>query len=173
MSTVHVEYHRPPDRTDAFEQQLLTVENGCHVTLLPHAGIKKPMEVAGRTVLEAGSSIVWFTFEDAWHDIGRFHMADGAFTGYYANTIRPVAFHDPLTWECTDLYLDVWLGADGVPCLLDEDELHAALAAGHISGDDALRAHMEVDAILAGAASGEWPPVIARTWTLERALLNI
>ncbi len=172
-AVIRLEYHRPPDRTDIFEQHLVSVESGCHVTLLDAARIRGPMDVAGRTILEDGAPIVWFTFVDAWHDIGRFHTADGGFTGYYANAIRPVTFHDSSTWECTDLYLDVWFGADGQPRVLDEDEFENALAQGWISAEDGDRARMEVDQILAGAAAGVWPPQVCRTWTIERARLNI
>jgi predicted RNA-binding protein associated with RNAse of E/G family len=55
------------------------------------------------------------------------------FTGYYANILTPVRFHSPLDWETTDLFLDVWLDADGSATLLDEDELDAGRSrAGHV-----------------------------------------
>ena len=35
--------------------------------------------------------MVWTTYRgDVWHDVGRFHLADGTFTGYYANILTPV-----------------------------------------------------------------------------------
>jgi predicted RNA-binding protein associated with RNAse of E/G family len=131
------------------------------------------MQIADRTVLEDGAAIVWFTFTDAWHDIGRFHTADGVFTGYYANAIRPVTFHTEHSWECTDLFLDVWVGPDGRPRILDEDEFEHALAEGWISAEDGARARLEVAQILAGAAAGVWPPTVARNWTIERSRRHI
>lgn len=130
------------------------------------------MRIADRTVLENGASIVWFSFEGAWHDIGRFHNAQGQFTGYYANAIMPVTFHSDESWECTDLFLDVWLGPDGVPAVLDEAELERALTEGWIDAATGHRARVEVAQILAGAAAGVWPPDIAKEWTLERVRAN-
>jgi predicted RNA-binding protein associated with RNAse of E/G family len=170
---VRLVYHRPPDRTDVFEQELVAVEGGCHITLLENAQIRQPMRIGDRVVLENGAPIVWFTFEGAWHDIGRFHNASGEFTGYYANAIVPVTFHDAHSWECTDLFLDVWLGPDGVAVLLDEDELEAATRDGTIDEATADRARVEAAQIMAAAAAGVWPPLITRTWTIERARANL
>ena len=172
MSDVRLVYRRPPDRTDVFDQRLLSVENGCHVTLLEHVTLKKPMRVGTNVILEDGAPIVWFTFEGAWHDVGRFHNANGEFTGYYANAIRPVAFIDANNWECTDLFLDVWLGADGRATLLDEDELAEALARGWLDRATGERARVEMGQIMAGTAAGTWPPQVARSWTLERVRTN-
>ena len=173
MSTVRLEYHRPPDRTDVFEQTLVTVDRGCHVTLLDHIRMDRDKVIDDRVALEPGASIVWFTFEGAWHDIGRFHTADGAFTGYYANVIVPVTFDSPLAWRCTDLFLDVWLGANGVPKTLDEDELANAVENGWVTDADAERARIEVEHIRAAVTAGIWPPIIARQWTVEAARANI
>ncbi len=57
---------------------------------MPAAGVSRPTVVAGRTVLEPGSPVVWFTFPGRHHDIGRFHTPDGRFTGYYANILTTV-----------------------------------------------------------------------------------
>lgn len=171
MSSVRLVYHRGPDRTDVFQQEVLHVERGCHVTLLERATLERPMQVNGRTILEDGAPIVWFTFEGAWHDIGRFHNAAGVFTGYYANAIRPVTMHDAENWECTDLYLDVWLGPDGA-VIVDDDELDVALREGWIDAPTADRARVEAAQIVAAAAAGTWPPAIAREWTIEHANLN-
>jgi predicted RNA-binding protein associated with RNAse of E/G family len=175
VSVVRIEYRRPPDRTDWFEQDAVAVEDGCHVTLLQHTQLDQAKLIGEQPVLENGSAIVWFTFEGAWHDIGRFHLADGTFTGWYANAIRPVTFRDPHSWECTDLFLDVWLGPDGEPRVLDAADLDHAVEQGWVSHEDAQRARIEVDHILAAAAIGAWPPRVAREWTLDRAraTLNI
>ena len=70
--------------------QTLVHEREARVTYLAEAGVESPVMVDGRVVLESRSSAVWFTFPGAWHDVGRFHTADGRFTGYYANILTPV-----------------------------------------------------------------------------------
>lgn len=166
---VQIHYHRPPDRTEVFEQDLLERGEGCVITFVQKAPAHTRVLVQGRTVLEPNAPVIWFTFPDAWHDIGRFHDARGEFTGLYANILTPVEFETPNAWKTTDLYLDIWLGADGSLVTLDEDELADALLRGWIGSPMAARASGEVDRILRGAASGTWPPAIVHEWTLERA----
>lgn len=138
------------------------------VTYLPAADLPKPVMAGGRVVLEPGAPVVWITYRGRWHDVGRFHLADGTFTGMYANVLTPVAM-DGARWDTTDLCLDVWLGADGHAEVLDEDELRAAEAAGWVDAETAARARTEAAALLEGAVSGEWPPREVHEWTLERA----
>lgn len=169
---VHVHYHRPPDREEVFEQRVIAWTPDCVVTLLDAARLSRPMRIDGALALEAGSPIVWFTFPGAWHDIGRFHTADGAPTGLYANVLTPVAFEAPDRWRTTDLFLDVWRDARGAVQLLDEDELAAALGAGWIDDATAAAARAEAARILDGAERGTWPPPIVDAWTLERARIR-
>ena len=139
------------------------------MTYLPAADVKRNLLVDGRTILEPGAPIIWFTFPSFWHDIGRFHTSSGAFTGWYANILSPVKLLSRTEWETRDLCLDVWLSADGDLQLLDEDEFEEAIARDWISQADAARARQEAEQLLAAAQRGEWPPLIAREWTLERA----
>lgn len=76
---------------------------------------------------------------------------------------------DGRVWHTTDLYLDVWVSADGTARLLDEDEFEEAVARGLLDEDTARRAREEADRLLAEARDGLWPPVVVREWTLERA----
>lgn len=166
--TVTIHYRRPPDRVEVFEQAVVDDDGACVVTFLASAKLKKLMEVGGRVVLEPGSPIVWFTWRgDAWHDVGRFHRADGTFTGVYANVLTPVRM-EGAGWDTTDLFLDVWVDADGVE-ILDRDEFDAALAAGWIDAATAARALAEAERLADDARRGTWPPVAVREWTVERA----
>lgn len=165
---VHIHYHRPPDRLDVFEQPVVEDDGECVVTYLAAADIAKPMVVAGRVLLEPGSPIVWFTWRgDVWHDVGRFHRADGTLTGVYANILTPVQMEGG-RWETVDLFLDVWIGVDLQIEVLDVEELRAAHAAGWIDSGLATRAGLEMRSLVAGAHEGTWPPVQVREWTLER-----
>lgn len=163
-----IRYLRPPDRVQTFRQAVVEDAGGHVVTFLPSAELPRPVRAGGRVVLEAGAPVVWFTYRgDVWHDVGRFHLADGTFTGLYANVLTPVRM-DGAAWETTDLFLDLWMGADGALEVLDRDELDAALAAGHLDAATAARAVREAERLRAGATNGSWPPAHVHEWTLER-----
>jgi predicted RNA-binding protein associated with RNAse of E/G family len=170
MSQIFMEIHyrRLPDRVQVFRQLVLEDAGDYVVTYLPAADLPKPVVAGGRTILEAGAPVVWITYRGRWHDVGRFHLADGTFTGVYANVLTPVEM-DGARWDTTDLCLDVWLGSDGDARVLDEDELRAAEDAGWVDATTARRARAEAAALMEGARRGEWPPREVHEWTLERA----
>jgi predicted RNA-binding protein associated with RNAse of E/G family len=166
---VAIHYRRLPDWLEVFEQAVVADDGRCVVTFLPAARVKKPMEVEGRVVLEPGSPIVWFTWRgEVWHDVGRFHRADGTFAGFYANVLTPVRMHGA-RWETTDLFLDVWMDADGRVSILDRDEFDAAVDAGWIDAPTAARAIAEAERLAEDARRGAWSPAVVAEWTLERA----
>jgi predicted RNA-binding protein associated with RNAse of E/G family len=168
MDDVRIRYRRLPDRVQTFRQRLIH-DGGDHVvTLLPAAELDRPVRAGGDVVLEPGAPVVWFTYRgDVWHDVGRFHTAAGAFTGFYANVLTPVAM-DGGAWETTDLFLDVWVGATGRIEILDRDELDAAELSGDIAAGLAERARAEASTLADAARAGRFPPAHAHAWTLER-----
>ena len=170
METVTLHYHRPPDRTDVFRQELLFADDAVLVTYLAHPPMKRPFVVDGAVGLEDGSPAIWFTFPGRMHDVGRFHSADRAFTGLYANIMRPIERHSRLEWRAVDLFLDVWIPVGGEPRIVDADELAEAVAKGWI--DDATHdaALAEAEQIVARYREGAWPPAIVNEWTLARVL---
>jgi len=155
---------------DIFVQELVTRTADCLVTLMRRTPLDRAIELDGSIILEDGSPVVWFTFPGAWHDIGLFHTADGRFTGTYANILTPVQFIDSLTWQTTDLFLDVWIDPRGNTRILDREELEAALAEDSITGIMADRADAEARRLIGLAATGEWPPAIVDDWPLSRAI---
>lgn len=166
---VHIHYLRPPDRREIFTQKLLMDGEVVKVTLAENVPFDPPIRVHDQVVLEAGSDAVWFTFPHVWHDIGRFHRADGTFTGLYANILTPPLIRDGGVWETTDLFLDVWVSPRGVLSVLDEDQLEEAVARGWVSDTQARRAREEVEWIRREYEEGRWPPRVVEEWTLERA----
>ncbi|HEX9107781.1 MAG TPA: DUF402 domain-containing protein, partial [Longimicrobiales bacterium] len=82
---VRIHYHRPPDRDQLLVQRLVYEDPGVVVTLLESVSIAAPLHIADQLALEPGAAIVWFTFPGEWFDVGRFHRADGTFTGFYAD----------------------------------------------------------------------------------------
>lgn len=169
-SKVKIHYLRPPDRKEIFEQLLIHDRPDVKVTFAQDLVVEPPRTIGGHVALERGSDIVWFTFPDVWHDIGRFHTADGDFRGYYANILTPPTFHPGGVWRTTDLFLDVWLRPGDDPIVLDRDEMDEAYERGWINAKVRRRALEEVERILADLARGNWPPAVTHHWTRERAL---
>jgi len=164
-----IHYRRLPANERIFDQRILMERDDVIVTLSEPLTLDEPMLIEGSPALEHGSRALWFTFPGRWHDVGRFHRADGTFTGIYANILTPPRI-EGADWYTTDLFLDVWSPAAGGVVLLDEDELAEALARGHIDSSLARSARAEADRLLGLAARGDWPPAVVREWTLERAL---
>jgi predicted RNA-binding protein associated with RNAse of E/G family len=179
---IRIHYLRPPDRRTVYRQHLVHDDGRVKVTLARDLPFDPPLRIRGKIALERGSDAVWFTFPGAWHDIGRFHLADGTFTGIYANIITPCVFQPGGDWETTDLFLDLWIPArppespDPVsarapgPFLLDAEELDEAESSGHVPPRLARAARAEAHDLLQRTAAGTWPPPIVHAWTRERAL---
>lgn len=167
--TVQIHYRRPPDKRQIFAQSELYRDDDVIVTFLDQTPLSRPSRVDGRTILEDGAPIVWFTFPGLWHDIGRFHRADGTFTGLYANILTPVHFIEPRVWDTTDLYLDIWLEPGRAPVVLDRDEFDEARARSWIDEPTVASALGETDRILRLIGEGAWPPPVVEEWTLHRA----
>lgn len=168
---VSIHYRRLPDRETVFRQRLVEDTGEYIVTHLEKTELTEPVRIGGRVVLEPGAPAVWFTYPGRWYDIGRFHLADGTFTGFYANILTPVEI-DGLEWRTTDLCLDVWVGADGGVELLDEEAFETAVAERWIDGATEAAARETAGTLLLLARQGEWPPEHVREWTLERAALS-
>ena len=160
---VRIHYRRPPDRLQVFEQHLVHDADDVKVTLSEYR-FEPPIVIGGEVVLEEGADVVWFTFPGAWHDVGRFHRADGTFTGLYANILTPPVL-DGSEWDTTDLFLDVWMSPSGRVLLLDEDEMEEALGQAWLDAPTAARAREEADRLVAAAEAGSWPPASVHHWT--------
>ena len=168
IEQVRLHYRRPPDRTDLFIQDLLFEGDDVLITYLPATPLKRPLEVNGAIILEPGAPAVWFTFPGLMHDIGRFHLCDGTFTGLYSNIMEPVELHSRLEWSATDLFLDVWVPEGGEPQLLDMDELEHAERSGWVTADVGRAARAEADGLLERCVAGSWPPEIVNEWPISR-----
>ena len=174
---VHIHYLRPPDHVEVFIQELVTEDAGAKVTFAREMPLGRTLRIDGEVALEDGSDVVWFTFPGAWHDIGRFHRADGTLTGIYANILVPCVFGPAGLWRTTDLFLDVWIptpggewegGPTSAVTVLDRAELDEAERNGWITPTIAGRARTEAEALVTGAKSGAWPPAVVGRWTRER-----
>lgn len=166
---VHIHYRRPPDREEIFSQRLLLDTPEVKITLAQSVPFDPPIRILDQVALEKGSDAVWFTFPGRWHDIGRFHRADGTFTGIYANILTPPVLHEDGRWDTTDLFLDLWVCPQGKLTVLDEDQFREALEEGVITPQEGDRALREVEWIRARFGVGAWPPPVVAEWTLEKA----
>ena len=179
---IHIYYHRPPNRTDRFVHRLVQDDPWVKITFAQDIRLDRPLEIGGETVLKSGADAVWFTFPGEWHDIGRFHLADGRLTGIYANVLIPCTFEPGGVWHTTDLFLDLWIPAHAgkwndegraAPEVLDSEELRQAEAAGWVGPELAARARTESERLDTAARIGAWPPRSVHEWTRERTLSRL
>ncbi len=166
---VDIHYLRPPDREQIFTQHLIWDEPDVKITLSTDLTFDPPLRIDDEVVLETGSQVIWFTFPGAWHDVGLFHRANGAFSGTYANILTPCVFEAGGIWRTTDLFLDVWTDPAGRVQVLDEDELAEAEERGWVTGETAGRAREEAQTLKQQAEAGSWPPPVVGEWSLSRA----
>lgn len=167
-ATVRIHYHRPDRGTTVFVERLVLDRPDVKVTLL--ADYPGADAYAGdQLILSAGAPIVWFVFPDRCRDVGRFHLADGTFSGWYTNLRAPIRM-EGVEWFCTDLFLDHWLPADGSPGQwLDEDELDAARRSGLLDKAELAIVEAERATIRSELGAGRWPPAVARDLDLADA----
>lgn len=167
MAQVEIHYHRPPDRLDVFVQHLVVDRPDYKVTLHERPPLSTMLSLGDRVIFEPGAPIIWFVFPNAWHDLGRFHLNDGTFTGYYVNLITPPELQG-LTWRMFDLCLDLWIDASGDYQVLDQDEFDEAVDRLWIDAATARRARLELERLIAEVQAGRWPPQVVLEHDLER-----
>lgn len=164
---IHFEYHRPGKGVSVYDEWLVLDRPDVKV-LLQDSYDGPAVNVNDRKTLDSGASIVWFVFPDSWYDIGRFHLNDGTFTGWYTNLCKPVEFEGD-RWIGNDLFLDLWQFADGTAVWLDEDEFDEALKNRLI--DNVLKKQIANQRALIDlqVAQQAWPPPIAKDIDLAQA----
>ncbi|KPK62758.1 MAG: hypothetical protein AMS21_07185 [Gemmatimonas sp. SG8_38_2] len=168
MPQVEVRYRRPPDRLDVFVQDLVVDRSDIKVTLHDPSTVGTTVKVGDRVIFEPDAPIVWFVFPGGWYDVGRFHLEDGTFTGYYVNLIAPPLL-EARTWTMVDLCLDLWIDRDGRFRVLDQDEFDEAVDRHWIDPATARRARRELDRLVSELRAGKFPPDWMVEFDLERA----
>ena len=168
MPQVEIHYRRPPDRLDVFVQDLVVDRTDLKVTLHDPSTVGTTIRVGDRVIFEPEAPIVWFVFPGGWCDLGRFHLGDGTFTGYYVNLIAPPSLEDR-TWTMFDLCLDIWIEPDGDFQVLDQDEFDEAVDRQWIDPLTARQTRLELDRLVTELRAGSFPPVWVAEFDLERA----
>ena len=78
------------------------------------------------TTLKRGDRFVETYYSARWYNIFEIYdRDDGMLKGWYCNITQPAMWIDGRV-EYVDLYLDLWVSADGTQTVLDEDEFAAA-----------------------------------------------
>ena len=167
VPSINYEYRRPGKPATHFQEWLVLDRPDVKVLLLEeYAG--PDVRVDRVPILASGAPIVWYVFPEKWHDIGRFHLADGTLTGWYTNLCLPVQI-GPDRWVGNDLFLDLWQPAEGEPRWLDEDELDQAVRSRLIDPATRRRIQNERTMIDLQVKQGAWPPPVARDIDLAQA----
>jgi predicted RNA-binding protein associated with RNAse of E/G family len=164
---IQLEYRRPGKATTVYRESLVLDRPDVKVLLLdPYEG--HSVHVDESVIQEPGAPIVWYVFPERWYDIGRFHLCDGTFTGWYTNLCRPPEIAGD-RWIGHDLFLDLWQPVQGEHCWLDEQELDGAVKQRLI--DAATRRRIQNERVMMEyqLREGAWPPPIARDIDLDQA----
>jgi predicted RNA-binding protein associated with RNAse of E/G family len=90
----------------------------------------RPYVVAG-AVLPEGSLTIGHYWRAGDYVVWEMYNPCAGLQGYYIHICRNVTFGKrSVEWE--DMVVDVWVGANGKPMVLDEDELERSVQAGRI-----------------------------------------
>jgi predicted RNA-binding protein associated with RNAse of E/G family len=84
----------------------------------------REFEFMGVTV-RRGDPFVEVYYTDRWYNIFEIHGPDGTLKGWYCNIGKPAVEEAEGIISYVDLALDLWVSADGVQTVLDEDEFAA------------------------------------------------
>jgi predicted RNA-binding protein associated with RNAse of E/G family len=160
-------YRRLAHSESVYEQRLVLDRPDVKV-LLQESYAGPALRAAGAVIHEQGAPMVWFVFPEKWYDVGRFHLADGAFTGWYTNLTKPVEISGD-RWSATDLFLDLWTPVAGASLWLDEQDLEKATRSRIIDRATRQRIDNERALIDLQLKLGAWPPQITRDIDLAQA----
>lgn len=160
-------YTRPGKNVATFEHWLVLDEPEVKAMLMENY-TGRDLIIDDTVVACNGSPLLWYVFPDRWHDIGRFHLPDGTFTGWYTNLCTPFSM-DGNNWASTDLFLDLWQFPNGQQQWLDEDELADAIEENLLDEAQQIAVAEERSYVQRHLDEGNWPPPIAHELDLSAA----
>lgn len=113
----------------------------------------------GDAVIPAGSHTLAHYRAATGYVLWEMIAGNGRLIGYCYHICEPPQI-GPDYVDYLDLYLDLWYAPDGAVTLLDEDELDAAVAAGHITEGQATYARSQAELV-----RREHEAIIAALWS--------
>ncbi len=123
MSTVTV--HKLDSRSESVVRYEAEVAERFAGGVRLEARWTRPALDLGYTRFEPGDRFVEWFFSDRWYNIFEIRAGDtGALKGWYCNVAAPATI-EAHSIAARDLLLDLWVAADGVTRVLDEDEFAA------------------------------------------------
>jgi predicted RNA-binding protein associated with RNAse of E/G family len=114
-----------PDGTPVFAYLAELAERLPNAARLSAHWERAPLSL-GYTTFDTGDQFTEWFYGDRWYNVLRIQgAADGALKGWYCNITTPAEIGvSVITYR--DLYLDLWVHAEGTALVLDEDEFDAA-----------------------------------------------
>ena len=164
---VSILYRRPPHPASRYPGLLLSVTKQS-LTIQSRLNLAQARQVAGRIIAASGYWAIWFVFKGKWFDIGKFYDESKNWLGYYCDIVKPIRrlMSGSTTSLVTDLFLDIWITADGEAYVLDEDELENAVRRAFISKIVAAKARSQVRMLMRKIELHEFPPTLVKEATL-------
>jgi len=162
MTQVHIHYHRILEGTTIYIEDLAADDGRClqtFVDLPQHHRHSISAELWALGVLpppQMVATIRKFYFYHEPFDVLAFYDTEGRLTGYYSDVALPLTRPNG-EYHITDLFLDLWLTAEGAVHALDWDEFEAACAAGVLSPDLQDLARQTLQRLLAEINAGVYP----------------
>ena len=99
-------------------------DDGNHIVVRGPWAEARPRDL-GFAIFEPGDVFTEHYWRDRWYSIKEVRGAGGTLKGWYCDVARPVRVENG--WLVSeDLYLDLWVAADGATLRLDEDEFAAS-----------------------------------------------
>jgi len=131
----------------------------------------RPLEALGNLIADEGYTAIWFIYRNKWYDVGKFYDKSRKWIGYYCDILKPIRklLDEPSrTTVLTDLFLDLWIRADGQHILLDEDELEQAIRMHQISVSLARQARRAMTKLVREVDAHRFPPISVREMHLHK-----
>jgi predicted RNA-binding protein associated with RNAse of E/G family len=157
---IAVMYRRLPKGVRAFPGILRAATAGRLIIESP-VRVDRPVRAGGEIIADTGYLAIWFVYKERWYDVGKLYDRARRWIGYYCDIVKPVRklLSTPSeTVVLTDLFLDLWIGKDGPPLVLDEDELDSAEGGRVISPSLAGEARRQMRVLTRQVNAGRFPP---------------
>jgi len=160
---VRIEYIRPGKETTYYEEDFVDRDE---IGLRTHKRLPRKIAqqlsraLQGQRLIEPHHRVLTITktyFFAEPFDLLEFRGKDSALLGYYSDIGEPLLQLSDISFQMTDLYLDIWLFPDGRLLELDWDEFEDAIQRKVIDASQADLARAAMQRLVREAAEGVYP----------------